>query len=75
MLNIDPGTFYNIDFQYNVVSACYKIIGGGGEYEMQEGFGWTNGVLLDLLTKYGNQLTWTPADECQCCVLDCICLV
>ncbi|KHJ91067.1 alpha,alpha-trehalase, partial [Oesophagostomum dentatum] len=61
--------------KYNVVSACYKIIGGGGEYEMQEGFGWTNGVLLDLLVTYGNQLTWSPAEECECCVLDCICLV
>ncbi|KAL6739929.1 hypothetical protein Aduo_013326 [Ancylostoma duodenale] len=61
--------------KYNVVSACYKIIGGGGEYEMQEGFGWTNGVLLDLLMTYGRELTWTPAEECQCCVLDCICLV
>ncbi|EYC31283.1 hypothetical protein Y032_0004g2073 [Ancylostoma ceylanicum] len=61
--------------KYNVVSACYKIIGGGGEYELQEGFGWTNGVLLDLLMTYGSELTWTPAEECQCCVLDCICLV
>jgi alpha,alpha-trehalase len=31
--------------------------GGGGEYSLQEGFGWTNGVLLDLLSKYGSELT------------------
>ncbi|WKY04858.1 hypothetical protein Q1695_005677 [Nippostrongylus brasiliensis] len=61
--------------KYNVVSACYKIVGGGGEYEMQEGFGWTNGVLLDLLKIYGNQLTWIPDEECRCCVLDCVCML
>lgn len=27
--------------------------GGGGEYELQDGFGWTNGVTLKLLGKYG----------------------
>lgn len=27
--------------------------GGGGEYVPQVGFGWTNGVALDLLSKYG----------------------
>ena len=27
--------------------------GGGGEYEVQVGFGWTNGVALELLSKYG----------------------
>ncbi|XP_039085303.1 trehalase [Hyaena hyaena] len=30
--------------------------GGGGEYEVQEGFGWTNGVVLMLLDRYGDQL-------------------
>nr|AQV08185.1 trehalase [Locusta migratoria] len=30
--------------------------GGGGEYRVQLGFGWTNGVILELLYKYGNQL-------------------
>jgi alpha,alpha-trehalase len=24
--------------------------GGGGEYQVQLGFGWTNGALLDLMT-------------------------
>ncbi|CAG7834101.1 unnamed protein product [Allacma fusca] len=31
--------------------------GGGGEYEVVEGFGWSNGVVLDLLKKYGDILT------------------
>ncbi|KAJ7305359.1 hypothetical protein JRQ81_011293 [Phrynocephalus forsythii] len=35
--------------------------GGGGEYEVQEGFGWTNGVILQLLDRYGEQLTSAAA--------------
>nr|XP_005005008.2 trehalase isoform X2 [Cavia porcellus] len=31
--------------------------GGGGEYEVQEGFGWTNGVALMLMDRYGDRLT------------------
>ncbi|KGX46181.1 trehalase family protein [Burkholderia pseudomallei MSHR2138] len=27
--------------------------GGGGEYPLQDGFGWTNGVTLKLLDLYG----------------------
>jgi alpha,alpha-trehalase len=27
--------------------------GGGGEYSVQLGFGWTNGAVLDLLHQYG----------------------
>ena len=26
---------------------------GGGEYPTQDGFGWTNGVLMTLIKKYG----------------------
>uniref|UniRef100_A0A0K0DLS7 Trehalase n=1 Tax=Angiostrongylus cantonensis TaxID=6313 RepID=A0A0K0DLS7_ANGCA len=61
--------------KYNVVTSCNKIVGGGGEYETQEGFGWSNGVLLDLLITYGSQISWTPTDECICCGTDCICLI
>lgn len=28
--------------------------GGGGEYEVQFGFGWSNGIIMDLLYKYPN---------------------
>jgi alpha,alpha-trehalase len=31
--------------------------GGGGEYACMSGFGWTNGVALLLLERYG----WQPA--------------
>lgn len=30
--------------------------GGGGEYEVQLGFGWSNGVVIELLDKYGDTL-------------------
>ncbi|XP_066588279.1 trehalase-like isoform X2 [Prorops nasuta] len=31
--------------------------GGGGEYEVQLGFGWSNGVVMDFLDKYGDRMT------------------
>lgn len=31
--------------------------GGGGEYIVQEGFGWTNGVILWILKIFGDDLT------------------
>jgi alpha,alpha-trehalase len=36
--------------KYNVVDTAAKA--GGGEYPLQDGFGWTNGVLLNLMDKY-----------------------
>lgn len=36
--------------KYNVVNVDAKA--DGGEYDVQEGFGWTNGVTLALLAKY-----------------------
>lgn len=37
--------------KYNVVNT--NLEAGGGEYSGQDGFGWTNGVLLVLIKKYG----------------------
>lgn len=37
--------------KYNVVDTHLEA--GGGEYEGQDGFGWTNGVLLALIRQYG----------------------
>lgn len=37
--------------KYNVVDTHLEA--GGGEYPGQDGFGWTNGVLLDLIKRYG----------------------
>ena len=37
--------------------------GGGGEYEAQVGFGWTNGVALWLLRRYGDAFAHTLRDK------------
>ncbi|MES1214039.1 MAG: alpha,alpha-trehalase TreF [Bacteroidota bacterium] len=37
--------------KYNVVDT--HVEAGGGEYQSQDGFGWTNGVLITLIKKYG----------------------
>jgi alpha,alpha-trehalase len=37
--------------KYDVVNTNKEA--GGGEYPSQDGFGWTNGVLLALMKKYG----------------------
>jgi len=37
--------------KYNVENIGLE--GGGGEYPLQDGFGWTNGVLLKLIDQYG----------------------
>jgi alpha,alpha-trehalase len=36
--------------KYNVTDTNLKA--GGGEYPLQDGFGWTNGVLLNLMNRY-----------------------
>ncbi|XP_072049945.1 trehalase-like [Amphiura filiformis] len=41
--------------KYNVEKQ--GVPGHGGEAEVQAGFGWTNGVMLTLLEKYGDRLT------------------
>ncbi|KAF2453737.1 Six-hairpin glycosidase-like protein [Lineolata rhizophorae] len=34
-----------------------NVAGGGGEYEVVEGFGWTNGVLIWIADLFGRELT------------------
>ena len=31
--------------------------GGGGEYDVQEGFGWSNGVMMHFLSKYDDLIS------------------
>ena len=33
------------------------VAGRGGEYEVVEGFGWTNGVAIRFLNEYGSMLS------------------
>jgi len=50
----------NVQISFENTGAIYEkynceqqgSAGGGGEYAVQEGFGWTNGVALHLLSKY-----------------------
>nr|ABY86218.1 trehalase-1 [Spodoptera exigua] len=37
--------------------------GGGGEYNVQYGFGWTNGVVLEFMKKYGEGMTANDSNE------------
>uniref|UniRef100_A0A914WWR6 Trehalase n=1 Tax=Plectus sambesii TaxID=2011161 RepID=A0A914WWR6_9BILA len=46
--------------KYNVIGTVPEP-GAGGEYEVQQGFGWTNGVILDLLVTYGDRLRLSDA--------------
>lgn len=41
--------------KYNVMDA--ELEGGGGEYPLQDGFGWTNGVLLRMIKEFPEDAT------------------
>jgi alpha,alpha-trehalase len=52
-VNLNKKVFYatgKLVEKYDVMDADKP--GGGGEYPTQDGFGWTNGVLLALIKKY-----------------------
>jgi Neutral trehalase len=38
--------------------------GGGGEYKLQDGFGWTNGVTRKLMSLYPAYTRYTSTDQC-----------
>jgi alpha,alpha-trehalase len=38
--------------------------GGGGEYPLQDGFGWTNGVMRKLMALYPAEAEYTDANRC-----------
>jgi len=46
---------------------CTEVakIGGGGEYEVQVGFGWSNGTVLDFLDMYRDRLKWDDDGVCS----------
>lgn len=55
---------YHVFLTTNTMWEKYNIIGHeadigkGGEYNTQSGFGWTNGVVLDLLSTYSDRLNF-----------------
>jgi alpha,alpha-trehalase len=48
--------------KYDVIAT--NQAGGGGEYPTQDGFGWTNGVMLKLMALYPADADQTNADLC-----------
>jgi alpha,alpha-trehalase len=38
--------------------------GGGGEYPLQDGFGWTNGVMRKLMALYPGHATNQAPESC-----------
>ena len=56
----DKPHFLKIFEKYSTRSTSYA--GGGGEYEVQVGFGWTNGVALWTAATFGDVL---ELPECQ----------
>ncbi|GMR45503.1 hypothetical protein PMAYCL1PPCAC_15698 [Pristionchus mayeri] len=53
--------------KYDATSLCGREKARGGEYEVQEGFGWTNGVVLDLLTTFPQIETTNTHCRCELC--------
>uniref|UniRef100_H2Z8Q7 Trehalase n=1 Tax=Ciona savignyi TaxID=51511 RepID=H2Z8Q7_CIOSA len=47
----------NFMFEKYDVTVEDGVAGSGGEYDVQVGFGWTNGVVMSLLDRYGDILT------------------
>jgi alpha,alpha-trehalase len=48
--------------KYNVVAT--GLPGGGGEYPLQDGFGWTNGVMRELMSVYPADAKLTDPARC-----------
>jgi alpha,alpha-trehalase len=48
--------------KYDVIDAARP--GGGGEYPTQDGFGWTNGVMLKLMSLYPADAELPSLDRC-----------
>jgi alpha,alpha-trehalase len=48
--------------KYDVVNTGRK--GGGGEYPLQDGFGWTNGVMRKLMAMYPADAGYARVEQC-----------
>ena len=48
--------------KYDVIATHRE--GGGGEYPLQDGFGWTNGVMRKLMVMYPADAALASADQC-----------
>ena len=48
--------------KYNALHPGVPPGHGDGEYQLQNGFGWTNGVLLHILNRYFSELSYLNRD-------------
>jgi len=48
--------------KYDVMSTGHS--GGGGEYPLQDGFGWTNGVTRKLMGVYPAAAAYSNIEQC-----------
>ena len=48
--------------KYDVITTGRS--GGGGEYPLQDGFGWTNGVMRKLIALYPKDASYSTATQC-----------
>ncbi|WKY14825.1 hypothetical protein Q1695_000387 [Nippostrongylus brasiliensis] len=62
LFNPEQGTPSGIWEKYDARSSRGKP-GGGGEYVVQEGFGWTNGVVMALINKVSRAATTDSIDS------------
>lgn len=52
-----------IDFFFQYSAEELGGHGGGGEYDVQKGFGWTNGVIIEFLARFGDKLTTSDSRQ------------
>ena len=57
----DGAEVCNMFEKYNVNET--GSAGGGGEYDVQTGFGWTNGVIIDFMVLFGDDLLSDEEDD------------
>jgi alpha,alpha-trehalase len=43
--------------------------GGGGEYPLQDGFGWTNGVMRRLMSLYPTEAAFSSLEQCPAAIV------
>ena len=48
--------FFNINLKYLIGWSLFQIQNFLGEYDVQTGFGWTNGVIIDFMVIFGDDL-------------------
>lgn len=56
---ITKNSYDQILFELQYDATVFGGHGTGGEYDVQLGFGWTNGIIMDLLNRYGSNIYLT----------------